>query len=139
MINTKDKFYKPPEKKELRQSKTELKHGQYKYHDKDEWKNLKNNPYMQQRQRINRQESSSYKKKMIGNPYNPLGSLNAIPPNSKKEMAPNKFSYSFQPVMVPSYPSSKHTKTSNLGLGLAYMPLPKANSLLKIDLLPLKM
>jgi len=43
-VNTKEKFYKPPEKKELRESKTELKHGEYKFYEKDDWKNIKNNP-----------------------------------------------------------------------------------------------
>lgn len=42
MIQTKDKFHKP-EKKELRESKTELKHGEpYKYVEKDDWKFMKN-------------------------------------------------------------------------------------------------
>lgn len=44
LISTKEKFYKPPEKKELRESKTELKHGEYKFYEKDDWKNIKNNP-----------------------------------------------------------------------------------------------
>jgi|JI9StandDraft_2_1071091.scaffolds.fasta_scaffold31390_3 hypothetical protein len=44
LISTKEKFYKPPEKKELRESKTELKHGEFKYYDKEEWKNIRNLP-----------------------------------------------------------------------------------------------
>lgn len=44
LISTKEKFYKPPEKKELRESKTQLKHGEFKYYDKDEWRNIKQNP-----------------------------------------------------------------------------------------------
>lgn len=88
----------------------------------------------------NREENSGYKK-YLSNPLNPLGSLNSIQPASKKEsMPPNKFSYSFQPALIPNYlPPSKHnSKTSNLGVGLGYLPLPKPNSLLKKDFLPLQ-
>ena len=43
--NTRDKFYKPPEKKEqLRESKTELKHGDYKHYEKEDWRNIRHNP-----------------------------------------------------------------------------------------------
>jgi hypothetical protein len=68
---------------------------------------------------------------------NPIGSLNSIIPASKKEsLVPNKFSYSFQPAVIPAYlpPTKNGTKTTNLGIGLGYIPLPKANSLLKKDL-----
>jgi hypothetical protein len=44
LISTRDKFYKPPEKKELRESKTELKHGEFKYYGKEEWKHIKDHP-----------------------------------------------------------------------------------------------
>lgn len=44
LLSTKDKFYKPPEKKELRESKTELKHGEFKYLNKEDWKSISNNP-----------------------------------------------------------------------------------------------
>lgn len=76
---------------------------------------------------------------MLTNPLNPIGSLNSIIPASKKEsLVPNKFSYSFQPAMIPTYlPPSKNTKTTNIGIGLSYIPLPKPNSLLKKDFVPL--
>jgi hypothetical protein len=134
LISTKEKFYKPPEKKELRESKTELKHGEFKYLDKDDWRNIKNNPQLfEEKERLNnRGEDSSYKK-YLSNPLNPIGSINSIQPASKKEsLPPNKFSYSFQPAAIPAFlPQPKNSKTSNLGLGLGFLPLPKPNSLLK--------
>lgn len=141
--NTRDKFYKPAEKKEiLRQSKTELKHGQYKHYEKDDWKNIKNNPTYVEDKLYGRDQNSSYRK-YVSNPLNPLGSMNSLLPASKKQsLPPNKFSYSFQPASIPAYlPQTKNSnKTANLGLGLAYVPLPKANSLLKKDALnPLKL
>ena len=87
---------------------------------------------------LNRDEGSGYKKYM-SNPLNPLGSLNSMQPVSKKEsLPPNKFSYSFQPAQLPSSylhmpPSKNNSKTTNLGAGLGYLPLPKPNSLLKKD------
>jgi hypothetical protein len=60
-------------------------------------------------------------------------------PTSKKEtIAPNKFSYSFQPASIPQFlPLSKpNSKTSNLGLGLGFLPLPKPNTLLRKDMHP---
>lgn len=57
-------------------------------------------------------------------------------PASKKEAFPaNKFSYSFQPASIPQFlPMSKaNSKTTNLGLGLGFLPLPKPNSLLRKD------
>jgi hypothetical protein len=79
-----------------------------------------------------REESSSYRK-YVSSPLNPIGSLNSIPGSKKEHLPPNKFSYSFQPASLPSYlPGMKNNnRTANLGLGLAYMPLPKANTLLK--------
>jgi len=77
----------------------------------------------------------------MSNPLNPMGSVHSLLPASKKEsLPPNKFSYSFQPA-TPAFlpPTKNNNKTANLGLGLAYVPLPKANSLLKKDPLnPLK-
>lgn len=141
LISTRDKFYKPPEKKELRESKTELKHGEFKYYDKEEWKHIKNMPLGGEEKVFNRDENSSYKK-YNSNPLNPLGSINSLLPASKKEsLPPNKFSYSFQPASIPSYlPATKNNnRTANLGLGLAYVPLPKPNTLLKKEsLAPLK-
>ena len=141
--NTKDKFYKPPQKKQLlRQSKTQLKHGQYKNYEKEDWKHIKNNPNYVEDKLLARDQNSGYKK-YVSNPLNPIGSMNSILPASKKEiLPPNKFSYSFQPASIPAYlPSTKNSnKTANLGLGLAYVPLPKANSLLKKQPLnPLKL
>jgi hypothetical protein len=62
-----------------------------------------------------------------------------VPASKKESLPPNKFSYSFQPAIVPSYmPVSKNSnKTSNLGVGLGFLPLPKPNSLLKKDMFPL--
>ena len=68
--------------------------------------------------------------------------MNAIIPASKKDsLPPNKFSYSFQPAVIPSYipPSKSTAKTSGLGVGLGYLPLPKPNTLLKKDLGGLKL
>jgi hypothetical protein len=77
---------------------------------------------------------------MLSNPLNPIGSMNAMMPASKKEsLVPNKFSYSFQPAVIPTYlPATKNSnKTANLGIGLGYLPLPKPNTLLKKDFVPL--
>lgn len=132
ITNTKDKFYKAPEKKEgLRESKTELKHGEFMNYGREDWRNIRNNPHMfDEREKQSRHEESSYKKKHHSN-INAVGSLNHLMPGSKKEsLPPNKFSYSFQPAAVPYLPSAKGVK-SNVGLGLGYVPLPKPNGLLK--------
>ena len=137
LISTKQKFYKAPEKKELRESKTELKHGEFKHYEKEDWKNIKNNPQLfEQKQKNYYRDEGSGHKKLLSNPLNPIGSLNSIIPASKKEsLVPNKFSYSFQPAVVPPYlpPTKNGPKTTNLGIGLGYVPLPKPNSLLKKD------
>ncbi len=131
--NTREKFYKAQEKKEvLRESKTELKHGEFMNYGRDDWKNIRANPAMfDEKEKNSRNGDSSYKKKYHSN-VNGVGSLNHLAPGSKKEsLPPNKFSYSFQPAAVPSFlPSAKGMK-NNAGLGLAYVPLPKPNSLLK--------
>jgi hypothetical protein len=95
--------------------------------------------YEEKEKMYNRNEDSSYKK-YLSNPLNPIGSLNSIMPASKKEMiSPNKFSYSFQPASIPQFiPSSKTGKSANLGLGLAYLPLPKPNTLLRQPLLSME-
>jgi hypothetical protein len=54
-----------------------------------------------------------------------------MPISKKESLSQNKFSYNFQPALIPILqPQSKH-KSVNLGLGLGFLPLPKPSSLLK--------
>lgn len=56
-----------------------------------------------------------------------------IPVSKKESMPPNKFSYSFQPASIPQLlPQNRlNSKTTNLGLGLGFLPASKPNSLLR--------
>jgi len=67
----------------------------------------------------------------MSNPLSPIGAINPMPISKKESLPQNKFSYSFQPALIPILqPQSKH-KSANLGLGLGFLPLPKPSSLLK--------
>jgi len=70
----------------------------------------------------------------MSNPLSPIGSVNAIIPVSKKEsLPPNKFSYGFQPALIPAFSMQNKNgiKSSNLGLGLGFLPISKPNVFLK--------
>lgn len=142
-LNTKDKFnQKKPDPNILRESKTELKHGEpYKFIEKDDWKHIKN-----------------FEDK---NHFKPLVALKDLREEDKQQQiyvnkisrhkspieAPqaNKFSYSFQPALNQlnhnkDLPSSKSVNRGHMNLGgLGFLSLPKPPMMLKQkpDLMPL--
>lgn len=71
-----------------------------------------------------RNDESSYKVK----------SKNGNPPSNKGgnfASLPNKFSYNFQPANMNVYqnpPSKSNNRSLGVGLGLGYLPLPKAQN-----------
>ena len=102
-ISTKEKFHKN-EKKELRESKTELKHGQpYKFIEKEDWKFMKH-------------EDSSYGKK---------GSSYKYGQNSRKGADSKKFAYNFQPAFNPVFLPSVKTPYKPTPSNYQQLPKPK--------------
>lgn len=113
MISTKDKFHKP-EKKELRESKTEMKHGEpYKHIEKEDWK------FMRHEDSSYRKKDSSYKSK--------YGEK-----NSRKGIESNKFAYNFQPGLNPINPVFLPLAKTPLKPGSNYQQhlLPKPRALI---------
>lgn len=66
------------------------------------------------------------------NPFAAHSSSNPSPPSKKEIGLPAKFSYSFQPSILPSYlPLPNNGTRTAMNVGLGYTPLPKPNMLYK--------